>query len=292
MEPSKEEKPISNALKISLISVSAALYAAAIAATSFIPTPWGVGNFRPGVLIPAFFAIVYGPLIGGGGAAIGCFIGDLALSAFGLTNPLLSLVAGVPANLAGFYLLGWFFSRYPSWSAFVVSSFASLVVGNLIAALGVVGFYSIVEPYWAPWPMDVKIATVIGFTFFWVATMIPFVIPLMPPLLRSVRPVLGASGGNLNIKEIAWGKPTGMLKSTIIVSLILAALYAIVMYTPLGDLAFSTALYKETTFWVKTFILISSAVIIAFGLATAIFIQQKEHSWVFRSENAESSEDR
>lgn len=278
MEPMKEKNLISNALKLSLISISAALYAAAVAATSFIPTPWGVGNFRPGVLIPAFFTIVYGPLIGAAGAAIGCFIGDLALSLFNLTNPLLSLVAGVPANFVGFYLLGWLFSRCPSWSAFVVSSFASLVVGNLIAALGVVGFFSTVMPFWSSWPMDVKIATIFGFTFFWVATMIPFVIPLMPPLLRAIRPVLGASGGNLKIREIAWGKPGGMLNSTIIVSLILATLYAIVMYTPLGDLIFSKALYAETTFWVKTFILISSAIILAFGIVTAIFIQKKKSS--------------
>ncbi len=278
MESNKEAKSISNALKLSLISISAALYAAAVAATSFIPTPWGVGNFRPGVLIPAFFAIVYGPLIGGAGAAIGCFIGDFALSLFNLTNPLLSLMAGVPANFVGFYLLGWFVSRYPSWSAFVVSSFASLVVGNLIAALGVVGFFSTVMPFWASWPVDVKIATILGFTFFWVATMIPFVIPLMPPLLRAIKPVLGASGGNLKIGEIAWGKPKEILKSTIAVSLILTTLYTVVMYTPLGDLIFSKALYAETTFWVKTFILISSVVILSFGIVTAVFIQKKKSS--------------
>jgi len=272
----KERKSVSNALKLSLISVSAALYAAAIAATSFVPTPWGVGNFRPGVLIPAFFAMVYGPLIGGAGAAIGCFIGDFALSLFNLTNPLLSLVAGVPANFVGFYLLGWFASRYPSWSAFVVTSFASLVVGNMIAALGVVGFFSTVMPFWSSWPVDVKIATILGFTFFWVATMIPFVIPLMPPLLRAVRPVLAGGGGDLNVKEITWGEPAGMLKSTIIVSLILVALYGIVMYTPLGDLIFSKAVYAETAFWVKTFVLISSAIIIAFGAMAAIFLQRKK----------------
>jgi len=174
--------------------------------------------------------------------------------------------------------LGWFVSKYPSWSAFVVSSFVSLVVGNLIAALGVVGFFSVVIPLWASWPMDIKIATILGFTFFWVATMIPFVIPLMPPLLRAVKPVLGASGGNLSLKEITWGKPKEMLKSTIIVSLILAALYAIVMFTPLGDLVFSKALYAETAFWVKTFLLISSAIIVTFGILTTIFIQQKKSS--------------
>src|SRR3990170_8513552 len=97
----KEKKTVSNAFKLSLISISAALYAVAIALTAFIPTPWGVGSFRPGVLIPAFFALIYGPIVGGVGAAIGCFIGDLVQSTFGLTNPLLSLVAGVPGNFVG-----------------------------------------------------------------------------------------------------------------------------------------------------------------------------------------------
>ncbi|HDM88801.1 MAG TPA: hypothetical protein ENG65_02265, partial [Candidatus Bathyarchaeota archaeon] len=53
------------AKKLSLISVNAALYAVAIAVTSPIPTPWGVGHFRPGVVIPAFFSVVFGPFIGG-----------------------------------------------------------------------------------------------------------------------------------------------------------------------------------------------------------------------------------
>ena len=273
-----KQKTMSNALKISLTSISAALYAVAIAVTSFVPTPWGVGNFRPGVLIPAFFSIVYGPLIGGAGAAIGCFIGDFALSLFNLTNPLLSLVAGVPGNFVGFYLLGFLVSKRPSWSSFVISSFIALVIGNLIAALGVVGFFSVVIPIWSTWPFDVKVATIVGFTFFWVATMVPFVIPLMPPLIKAVKPMVSTAGGNPSNIEIRWGKPNDMLKSTVIVSLILAVLYSIVMFTPLGDLIFSTAIYTETTFWVKTFLLMSSAVIVAFGMIAAIFIQRKASS--------------
>ncbi len=258
-------KKLRPTLILTTTTTCAALYAIGISITSFIPTPWGVGNFRPGVLVPAFFAVVYGPFIGGLGAAIGCFIGDLTLSFFGLTNPLLSLLAGVPANFVGFYLMGWFTSKYPRWSAFVVGSFISLVIGNLIAAIGVVGFYSTLMPFWASWPLDVKIATVLGFTFFWVATMIPFVIPLMPPLIRAVGPILNSRGEILNAREITWGRPAAILKSTLIVSLSLLSLYAVVTFTPLGDLVFSETLYSETTLWVKTFILISSLIIIVFG---------------------------
>ncbi|MFH0896515.1 MAG: hypothetical protein V1850_00495 [Candidatus Bathyarchaeota archaeon] len=268
-----EKGKVSVAFRLSLISISATLYAVAAALTASIPTPWGVGQFRPGVIIPAFFALVYGPFVGGVGAAVGTFVGE-AITAFANTTPLLSLVAGVPANFAGFYLLGWLGRKYSSWSAFVVTSFISLFVGNLIAALGVVGYFSTVLPIWVSWPIDVKIGTVLGLTFFWVATMIPFVIPLMPPLLRAAKPVLGSNRGNFNAKEITWGNPTSILKSTIAVSLILATLYVIVMFTPLGNLIFSETLFAA--FWVKNLMLIASVIIIAFGIAMTILLQRKE----------------
>ncbi|MBS7627321.1 ECF transporter S component, partial [Candidatus Bathyarchaeota archaeon] len=201
---SKQVSPRSRALSIALIAISAALYAAAIAVTAPIPTPWGVGHFRPGVVVPAFFAVVCGPMIGGAGAALGCFIGDYALSLFGLTDPLLSLIAGVPGNFVGFYMLGWFTSRYKSWLAFQVGSLISLIVGNLIAASGVVAYLTFIIPIWAPWPQDVKIATVLGFTLFWFSTMLPFVVPLVPILVRRVSKY---SHGPLRNPGLTWGKP-------------------------------------------------------------------------------------
>ncbi len=269
MEAKQKINTISFTWKLSLISISAALYASAIVPTSFIPTPWGVGNVRPGVLIPAFFAVVFGPVIGGVGAAIGCFIGDFALSFFGLTNPLLSLLAGVPGNFIGFYLLGWFAKKYHSWGSYVVTSFISLLIGNAVCAIGVVGFYSTVIPIWSSWPIEVKLGTIFGFTFFWVATMIPFVIPLMPVLLRVVKPML--STRYLNVPKITWGKPNATLKSTAIIALILIGLYGIVMFTPLGDIIFSEALYGPT-YWIKSLMLIASAVVIAFGLTITVLL--------------------
>ena len=281
MVTADEEKTVSNAFKLSLISISAALYAVAISLTAFIPTPWGVGSFRPGVLVPAFFALIYGPLVGGLGAALGCFIGDLVQSVFGLTTPLLSLVAGVPGNFVGFFLLGLLVKKYRSWGAFTISSFVSLLVGNAVCAIGVVGYLSAfsVQPF-ASMSMDIKLGTIFGFTFFWVGTMIPFVIPLMPAVLRVVNPVLSANKGNLEISEITWGKTTGTLKSTIFVSLVLAGLYAIVMFTPLGDIIFSGAVTGGSvyTYWVKTLMLIASAVVIAFGIAVTVLLQRKKIS--------------
>jgi len=262
-------KTTSRSLKVSLISVSAALYAAAIAVTSPIPTPWGVGHFRPGVLVPAFFAVVCGPIVGGAGAAIGCFIGDFALSMFGLTNPLLSLVAGVPGNFVGFYLLGWLASKYRSWASFVASSFVALIVGNLIAALGVVGFFSFIVPDWASWPVDVKLATVMGFTFFWVATMAPFVIPFTPILVRGAKPILSQIEMGTGVSKMSWGKPISIIRSSVAVAVVLVAIYVIGEYTPWGSLLFST-------FWVKMLLLIAAGVVFAFGVIVTFILIWRE----------------
>ena len=272
---SKDKRTLSSALRISLIAVSAALYAISAALTASIPTPWGVGQFRPGVLIPAFFALAYGPLIGGTGAAVGTFVGE-ALTAFANTDPVLSLVAGVPSNFAGFYLLGLLMNKRSTWGAFIVTTFISLFVGNLIAAIGVVGYFSMIFPIWASWSTGIKIGTILGLTFFWVATMIPFVIPLMPPLLKAAKPLLVSSLGNINALNLSWGKPKEILKSALSVSLSLAVLYIIVTFTSLGNVIFSEAVFAA--FWVKNLMLIASVIVLAFGLVTAILVYRKKIS--------------
>jgi hypothetical protein len=51
-------------LRAVLTALCAALYAVGAYATAYIPSPWGFGQFRPAVVIPAFFAVVFGPLGG------------------------------------------------------------------------------------------------------------------------------------------------------------------------------------------------------------------------------------
>ncbi len=63
----------------------------------------GVVRFWPSVFIPASFAIIYGPLVGALGAAVGIFISDMLIHG----NALLSLSVGVPANFIGFYIVGY-----------------------------------------------------------------------------------------------------------------------------------------------------------------------------------------
>ncbi|MBO3769683.1 MAG: hypothetical protein QXS51_04045 [Thermoproteota archaeon] len=97
------------ARRIVAIGVCAALYTVIGLATFLgIFTPvLGVVRFWPAVFVPAVFAMLFGPSVGGMGAAIGIFLSDLyVFYATGQTNPLLSLIAGVPANFLGFYILG------------------------------------------------------------------------------------------------------------------------------------------------------------------------------------------
>jgi len=262
----------STALTLSIISVSAALYAAAIAATSPIPTPWGVGHFRPGVVIPAFFAVVFGPFVGGVGAAIGTFIGDFALSLFGLTTPLLSLIAGVPGNFAAFYILGWLVSKRSSVYSFILSSFVSMVIGNLIAALGVLGYFWFIisgPGSWASWPIYAKISITLGLTFFWVITMIVFVVPLVPVLVTYIEPMLTKMGIR-SVSNLSWSKPSDIIKSSSVVAAILAGLYVLVTFIPGGDLIFSAYPLPSEL------ILLSSAIVLVFGLIFAYFTGKLE----------------
>jgi hypothetical protein len=86
---------------IVVIGICAALYAGVGLLTANF-TFFGVG-FLPAVLIPAVFAVLYGPWVGGISGAIGIFIRDMFVHGI----PALSLVAGVPANFILFFLIGY-----------------------------------------------------------------------------------------------------------------------------------------------------------------------------------------
>jgi ABC-type uncharacterized transport system permease subunit len=61
-------------------------------------------RFWPQVFAPAAFAILFGPWVGGIGAAIGIFLADVI---YGHHDALLSLLVGVPSNFVGFFVVGW-----------------------------------------------------------------------------------------------------------------------------------------------------------------------------------------
>ena len=116
--------------RLSLISACAALYAGFGYLTYLgIFTPVvGVVRFWPAVIIPALFSVIFGPLIGGLGAAIGIFISDLVIHG----NALLSLTVGVPANFICFYLIGALSKRDFNWK---LTSLSSILIFSAIALI-------------------------------------------------------------------------------------------------------------------------------------------------------------
>jgi uncharacterized membrane protein len=85
----------------------------------------GIVRFWPNVVVPAVFAVLFGPLVGGLGAAIGIFISDILIHG----DPLLSLSAGVTANFLGFYLLGYISRKNIEWTKLIaVSGMGCLII--------------------------------------------------------------------------------------------------------------------------------------------------------------------
>ncbi|MBT0158506.1 hypothetical protein G4O51_00815 [Candidatus Bathyarchaeota archaeon A05DMB-2] len=89
--------------EIAITGICAALYAVIGLLTSFGLSLGGVA-FWPAVVIPSIFAVLFGPWVGGIGAAIGIFIRDIMYHG----DPLLSLSAGVTSNFAMCFLIGYF----------------------------------------------------------------------------------------------------------------------------------------------------------------------------------------
>ncbi|MCW3998491.1 MAG: ECF transporter S component [Candidatus Bathyarchaeota archaeon] len=90
------------AFDVAIIGVCAAVYAVVGRLTDFGLNVGGVA-FWPAALIPAVFAVLFGPWTGGIGAAIGIFIRDMIFHG----DPLLSLSAGVTGNFAAFFIIGY-----------------------------------------------------------------------------------------------------------------------------------------------------------------------------------------
>lgn len=114
------------ASEVAMIGVCAALYAVIGRLTDLgiVAPAVGVVAFWPAAVIPAIFAVLYGPWTGGIGAAIGIFIRDMMFHG----NALLSLSAGVTSNFAGFALIGYLTRRKTSEKKVNIGSSFVLVV--------------------------------------------------------------------------------------------------------------------------------------------------------------------
>jgi hypothetical protein len=107
---------------IAVIGVCAALYAIVGISTANV-TFFGIG-FLPAVVIPAVFAVLYGPWVGGISGALGIFIRDMFVHG----NAALSIVAGVPPNFILFFLIGYI--------SFRNISLKQALIGAIVAAIG------------------------------------------------------------------------------------------------------------------------------------------------------------
>jgi len=114
-------------LEVAMIGICAALYAVIGLLTSFGLSLGGVA-FWPAVVIPAIFAVLFGPWVGGTGAAIGIFIRDLLYHG----DPLLSIFAGVTSNFAMCFLIGYI--SHTNLSRKKLS--LSVIIGGLTIVIG------------------------------------------------------------------------------------------------------------------------------------------------------------
>jgi hypothetical protein len=160
-------------LRVSLVVACALLYAAGAYLTSYIESPWGMGQFRPAILVPLAFATLFDWSIAAVGGALGTLIAD-SVKHGQIYMP--SLVAAVPGHIVSFFIFGLFTSKKFSWRNFVEGTLASLLLGNFVTAFLYVWFV-LGTPY---------IGLIIGLTAWWYATMLPFALLLTPPLAKMV----------------------------------------------------------------------------------------------------------
>jgi len=112
---------------IVMIGICAALYTVVGRLTDLGVTVGGVA-FWPAAVIPAIFAFLFGPWVGGFGAAIGIFVRDMLFHG----DPLLSLAAGVSANFVGFFIIGYVSRSNLDWKKIGTS----ITLGSIIIAVG------------------------------------------------------------------------------------------------------------------------------------------------------------
>ncbi len=137
------------AIDVAGLALNIALYVAlGYVFYTLVPISYGGVRFWPQVIVPAVFAVVFGPLVGGIGAAVGIFISD---AIFG-NNLLLSLIAGVTSNFVAFFLIGYISKKKINWMTPVIAyglatavfmyigfAFTEIDLWTKIAFIGVVG---------------------------------------------------------------------------------------------------------------------------------------------------------
>jgi hypothetical protein len=261
----------SNRLRPTIILMStamcAALYAVGSYATAFIPSPWGSGQFRPAVIIPSFFAVVFGPFPAGVGAAIGTLIVDSLKHGYIYPG---SYLAAVPGNFLGFYLFGYITRKKFTWGRFVLASNLTLTLANFIVAALYVLVFKILylgDVEYIGLSPDALAFFIIGLTIYWFVTMLPFVLVVTPLLIRAAAaafPAIVPSDVRTNSLREEIPKATFSL-AMLIPGLVMLLIGLVVTYTDLGITY--TGLGISMTL-VQYMFYLSGAVLVVIGLLT------------------------
>jgi uncharacterized membrane protein len=174
-----EENHLSKTLIIILVAINASLYTVIGSLTYFGIVLFGV-RFWPAVIIPGVFSVLFGPVVGGFGAAIGIFLSDMISHGM----PFLSLSVGVTSNFIAFYILGYATREY-SLKRYMVAAIVSLLVGSTIIGVGV---WAWSQFFLLPGAMDVSPMPLFfaWSTFVWTfISEIPFLLIIVPPIVEA-----------------------------------------------------------------------------------------------------------
>jgi uncharacterized membrane protein len=169
---------------ITLVALNAALYTTVGYLTYAGIIIQGV-RFWPAVIVPAVFSVLFGPVVGGVGAAIGILISDML--SHGML--FLSLSVGVSSNLVAFYILGYYVKEYSIMRYLIVST-VSLLVGSAIIGVGVWGWSQF---FTMPGSNVVSPMPLVGAisVFLWTfISEIPFLLILVPPIVEAIKKAL------------------------------------------------------------------------------------------------------
>jgi len=192
-------------LDVALTAMNAALYAA-IGYLLYVVFPFlcptvGVVRFWPVVVIPAVFAVLFGPIVGGVGAAVGIFISDILIHG----DPLLSLTAGVTSNFVAFGLIGYMSHKTLDWrkSSLILSIGLTILatVGYLLIKPEIVATYFGISVEQALWNLYLVLAIFVASYIIVIAS------GIIKPEWRSfgVASIVGAILGSAIIGIGVWG---------------------------------------------------------------------------------------
>jgi len=170
-------------LLIIATAMCAALYAVGSFATASIPSPLLFGQFRPAVIVPAVFGVIFGPIPAAIGAALGTLIADSAKHG---TLYMGSVMAAVPGNFIGFYIFGYILKKRFTWTRFIFASVTTLTVGNLITAFLYVFVYKALYAQALAFYVGDLTFLSISLFLYWFVTMLPFILLVVPPLIRAI----------------------------------------------------------------------------------------------------------